>query len=95
MAHKKNKRKDPQLYTYDKYECWWEDHSSACEWKSIKEAEKDKPQICFTEGYLLKKDKDFEGRQISYRSYKLVSIKSAPYSKFLSRTFLAEQIFCP
>jgi len=54
----KKKRKDPQLYTYDKYECWWEDHSSDCQWKAIKEAEKDKPQICFTEGYLLKKDKD-------------------------------------
>ena len=54
----KNKRKDPQLYTYDKYECWYEDHASDCQWKSIKEAERDKPQICFTEGYLLKKDKD-------------------------------------
>mgnify|MGYP001365918278 CR=1 FL=1 len=35
----KNKRKDPQLYTYDKYECWYEDHASDCQWKSIKEAE--------------------------------------------------------
>jgi hypothetical protein len=58
MAYKKRKRQEPELYTYDKYECWWEDHSSDCEWKDIKEAEKDKPEICFTEGYLLKKDKD-------------------------------------
>ena len=36
----KNKRKDPKLYTYDKYECWWEDHASDCQWKAIKEAEK-------------------------------------------------------
>tara|TARA_R110002096_G_C14171784_1_gene686005 strand:+ start:213 stop:524 length:312 start_codon:yes stop_codon:yes gene_type:complete len=54
----KTKIKDIPLYTYDKYECWWEDHASACEWKSIKDAVKDKPEICFTEGYLLKKDKD-------------------------------------
>ena len=46
MATKnKKKRKDPQLYTYDKYECWWEDHSSDCQWKPIKEAEKDKPRF--------------------------------------------------
>ena len=46
MATKnKKKRKDPQLYTYDKYECWWEDHSSDCQWKPIKEAEKDKIYI--------------------------------------------------
>ena len=54
----KSKIKDIPLYSYDKYECWWEDHASACEWKTIKDAEKDKPEICFTEGYLLKKDKD-------------------------------------
>ena len=54
----KSKIKDIPLYSYDKYECWWLDHASACEWKAIKDAEKDKPEICFTEGYLLKKDKD-------------------------------------
>ena len=43
----KSKIKDIPLYTYDKYECWWLDHASACEWKTIKDAEKDKPEICF------------------------------------------------
>ena len=57
----KSKIKDTPLYSYDKYECWWEDHASACEWKSIKDAEKDKPEICFTEGYLLKIDKKTGG----------------------------------
>jgi hypothetical protein len=52
------KRKDIQLYTYDRYECWWEDATSGCEWENIKEAEKSKQEICFTEGYLLKKSRD-------------------------------------
>jgi len=58
MAYKKRKRKDPVQYTYDWYDCWWEDASSDCVWKKIKEAEKDKPVICYTGGYLLKKTKD-------------------------------------
>ena len=41
MASKKIKRKDPYYYKLDKYECWWEDHASSCEWKDIKEASKD------------------------------------------------------
>jgi hypothetical protein len=57
MASKKIKRKDPYYYKLDKYECWWEDHASSCEWKDIKEASKDTCEVCFTEGYLIKKTK--------------------------------------
>ena len=55
---KKKKIKEIPMYQYDRYECWWEDASSECIWKTIKEAVKDQPSICFTEGYLISKNKD-------------------------------------
>jgi hypothetical protein len=57
MVYKKTKIKYPELYTYDRYECWWEDASSGCQWEEIQEAVKSKQQICFTEGYLIQKSK--------------------------------------
>ena len=62
----KNKRKDPKLYTYDKYECWWEDATSHSEWKDIQEAKLDKPTICYTEGYVLTKNKDYHTFVMSF-----------------------------
>ena len=95
----KNKRKDPQLYTYDKYECWYEDHASDCQWKSIKEAERDKPQICFTEGYLLKKTKDCHifvmsfshdeiGDQMIVANKNILSIKKVGSKTFYEKDFV-------
>ena len=45
-------------FTVYKYECWWEDASSHSEWKARSDAAKDPLSICFTEGYLIHKDKD-------------------------------------
>lgn len=52
------KDKDLYLHIFDRYEVWWEDTTSHSEWQQITEAKKDKPVICFTEGYLLHKNRD-------------------------------------
>ena len=54
----RKKPKELIMHTFDKYEVWWTDHISHNQWKTISDAKKDKPAIAFTEGYLLKKDKD-------------------------------------
>ena len=80
----KKKRKDPQLYTYDKYECWWEDHASDCQWKAIKEAEKDKPQICCTEGYLVQTE---IGDQMIVANKNILELKKVGTKTFYVKDF--------
>ena len=53
-------------YIYSKYECWWEVATSHSEWKDIQEAKLDKPTICYTEGYLLSKNKDYHTFVMSF-----------------------------
>jgi hypothetical protein len=67
--------------------------------KAIKEAEKDKPQICFTEGYLLKKDKDCHmfvmsfsndeiGDQMIVANKNILSIKKVGSKTFYEKDFV-------
>ena len=53
-------------YTYHRYGCWWEDATSHCVWKDIKEAEVDAPAMCYTEGYLLIKNDKYHTFLMSF-----------------------------
>ena len=53
------KAKDESYFTLDKYECYWEDAYMEIDWKNIDEAKLDTPQIACTEGFLIKKTKDY------------------------------------
>ena len=55
-----SKNKDESYFTLEKYECYWEDcvlHTN--EWKDIEDAKKNTPAIACTEGFLIKKNKDY------------------------------------
>ena len=54
-----------------RYSCWWEDAVSKCEWESIDTAVLTLPKICYSEGYLIEKNKNcliftmtFQGQEV-------------------------------
>ena len=54
------KNKDESYFTLEKYECYWEDCVLITnEWKDIEDAKKNTPAIVCTEGFLIKKNKDY------------------------------------
>ena len=54
-----SKNKDEIYHILDKYEVYWEDAYMEISWKNIDEAKLDTPQIACTEGFLIKKTKDY------------------------------------
>ena len=54
-----SKNKDEIYHILDKYEVYWEDATSLGEWKDMEDAKKDTPAIACTEGFLIKKTKDY------------------------------------
>ena len=54
-----SKNKGESYFTLDKYECYWEDAFMQIDWKNLDEAKLDTPQIACTEGFLIKKTKDY------------------------------------
>jgi hypothetical protein len=86
---KKKKIKDLVLYEYDRYECWWEDATSGCEWKDRREAIKDQPAMCFTEGYLITFNKNYHTFCMSFTGndigdQMIIPTKNIKKMKFLS-----------
>ena len=79
----KKKRKDPQLYTYDKYECWWEDHASDCQWKAIKDAEKDKDCHIFVMSF----SQDEIGDQMIVANKNILELKKVGTKTFYVKDF--------
>jgi len=54
-----SKNKGESYFTLDKYECTWEDAFMDVDWKLLEDAKKDTPHIAVTEGFLIKKTKDY------------------------------------
>ena len=54
-----SKNKDASYFTLDKYECYWEDAFMQIDWKNLEDARKETPQMAVTEGFLIKKTKDY------------------------------------
>ena len=52
-------KNDESYFTLEKYECYWETAYMEISWKNIDEAKLDTPQIACTEGFLIKKTKDY------------------------------------
>ena len=53
------RNKGESYFTLDKFECYWEDAFMQIDWKNLDEAKLDTPQIACTEGFLIKKTKDY------------------------------------
>ena len=53
------KNKDAIYHILDKYEVYWEDAISLGEWKDMEDAKKDTPAIACTEGFLIKKNRNY------------------------------------
>ena len=90
---KKKKIKEIPMYQFDRYECWWEDACSSCEWKEIKEAVKDQPSMCFTEGYLISKNKDSRIFSISFQGNDVGDQMIIPTKNIKKLTFISTRKF--
>ena len=53
------KNKGESYFTLDKFECYWEDAYMQIDWKNLDEAKLDTPQIACTEGFLIKKNRNY------------------------------------
>jgi len=54
-----SKNKDEIYHILEKYEVYWEDATSLGEWKDMEDAKKDTPAIACTEGFLIKKNRNY------------------------------------
>jgi hypothetical protein len=90
---KKKKIKEIPMYQFDRYECWWEDACGSCEWKSIKDAVQDKPSMCFTEGYLIRKDKDSHIFTMSFQADEVGDQMIIPSKNIKKLTYLYTKKF--
>ena len=54
-----SRNKEDIYFTLDKYECYWEDAFMQIDWKNLEDARKETPQMAVTEGFLIKKTKDY------------------------------------
>ena len=67
-----------------RYSCWWEDAVSKCEWESIDTAILTLPKICYSEGYLIEKNKNcliFTMTLEKHKDSKFI-LKDIPYGTF-------------
>ena len=90
---KKKKVQETILYQYDRYECWWEDATGACEWKDRREAVKDQPSMCFTEGYLITYTKDYHTFSMSFTGQDVGDQMIIPTKNIKKLTFISSRKF--